>query len=296
MKEALILSDGRQGHLNQSVAFAKYMGLSYDIVPVKFKYKPCKMLSYLFDKIGIDASWLFDAVIDKRYRMVIGTGSSTYYAVKVLSRSMGAKSVAMMLPKGYRYDFDLIFAQSHDRPPGKKNIIEIPANFSYIRPKGLYQPQKRSVGIIIGGSNALFEMKPGTIKRQLDHIVKHYQEEEIAVTTSPRTPKEVEGLVESYGFDYEVVFSKNPVNPIPDFLENCETVFITADSTSMISEAISYGKSNVVVLPLESKRENKFVRFIETLSEEGYLHIFDGMIVNKNKKIDFSTYLPKEII
>ncbi len=129
------------------------------------------------------------------------------------------------------------------------------------------------------------------LQEQLDFIKQYYEGYEIAITTSPRTSKEIELLVASYGFDYEVIFSKNPINPIPDFLELCDTVFITADSTSMISEAISYGKSNVVILPLESQKENKFTRFINFLEKEGYLHIFNGTIKNRNKKIDFREYL-----
>jgi len=291
VSSALILSDGRMGHLNQSLAFVKYLGLSYDVVPVKFKYKWLKALSYILDKTGIYTEKLFDVHIDKKYDVVVGTGSETSYATKVLAKKMNAKSIAMMLPRGYRYDFDIIFAQSHDNPPKQENIIEIPANFSYVEPKGLYQAEKKSIGIVIGGDNKLFRMSKETIRKALDFIKQFYEGYEIAVTTSPRTSKEIEDLIASYGFDYEVIFSKNPVNPIPDFLEQCETVFITGDSTSMISEAVSYGKSNVVVLPLESKKENKFTRFIETLGKEGYLHIFDGSIENKNKKIDFKTYL-----
>lgn len=291
MSRVLILSDGRMGHLNQSLAFAKYLNVSYEVVSVKFKHKWLKALSYILDRIGIYSDKLFTVQIDKKYDMVVGTGSATSYLTKVLAKKMHAKSVAMMLPRGYRYDFDIIFAQSHDNPPKQKNIIEIPANFSYVEPKGLYQAQKRSIGVVIGGDNKLFTMSKEKLQEQLDFIKAYYAGYEIAVTTSPRTSKEIELLVSSYGFDYEVIFSKHPINPIPDFLAQCETVFITGDSTSMISEAVSYGKSNVVVLPLKSKKENKFTRFIGRLEKEGYLHIFDGAIKHKNKKIDFRSYL-----
>ena len=291
MRRALILSDDRMGHLNQSLAFVKYLDLSYDVVSVKFKHRWYKALSYLLDKIGINAENIFDVQIDKKYEMVIGAGSTTAYATKVFAKKMHAKSVAMMLPRGYRYDFDIIFAQSHDNPPKHENIIEIPANFSYVEPKGVYQTGKKSIGIVIGGDNKLFAMSRGKLQVQLDFIVKHYQGYEVAITTSPRTSEEIEQLIESYGFEYEVIFSKNAINPIPDFLEVCETVFITGDSTSMISEAVSYGKSNVIVLPLKSKEENKFERFVKRLEREGYLHIFNGSVKNRNKKIDFKTYL-----
>ena len=291
MRRALILSDDRMGHLNQSLAFVKYIDVPYDVKPVKFKYGWYKTLSYVLDKIGINTEKLFDIQIDKKYDIVVGTGSTTSYATKVLAKKMNAKSVVMMLPRGYRYDFDIIFAQSHDNPPKQENIIEIPANFSYVEPKGIYQAGKRSIGIVIGGDNKLFTMSKEKLQEQLDFIKQYYEGYEVAITTSPRTSEDIERLIESYDFDYEVIYSKNPINPIPDFLELCETVFITGDSTSMISEAVSYGKSNVVVLPLESQEENKFTRFIDALKKEEYLHIFNGTIKNRNKKIDFKTYL-----
>ena len=290
MKHVLILSDGRMGHLNQSIAFAKTMKCTYDIVEIKFYSKLSKVLSYILDTVNIHLKHLFDVSVVKQYDMVIGTGSNTYYATKVLAKEMHVRSVVMMLPKGYRLNFDVIFAQSHDTPLRGTNIFEIPANFSYVEPQGMYKPKNKSIGIVIGGDNKVFTIDIEALKKQFDFIKAYYKDYDIAMTTSPRTSGEIEKLVASYHFEYEVIFSKNPTNPIPDFLEQCETVFITGDSTSMISEAISYGKSNVVVLPLESKGNSKFIRFIKGLEKEGYLHLFEGSIKNKNKKINFLDY------
>ena len=295
MGRILILSDDRTGHLNQSLAFVKYMDMPFDIVSVKFKARWCKLLSYIFDNLGIYTESLFDMEIDKTnaYDIVVGTGSTTSYLTKVLAKKMDAKSVSMMLPRGFRYDFDVIFAQSHDNPPKQENIIEIPANFSYVEPKSIYKAEKKSIGIIIGGDNKIFTMTKEKLQAQIDAIIKLYPGYEIAITTSPRTNEKIELLVASYGFDYEVIYSKNPINPIADFLDQCETVFLTGDSTSMISETVSYGTSNIVILPLECQEEkkNKFTRFIDTLEKEEYLYIFDGSVKNKNKKLDFKAHL-----
>ena len=51
--KAIVLTDGKAGHENQSKAFARALGLDFQLVPVKFKSPFHKMLSYLFDRLGI---------------------------------------------------------------------------------------------------------------------------------------------------------------------------------------------------------------------------------------------------
>ena len=60
--KALILTDGKAGHENQSKAFARSNGCEFDILPVKFKSKAAKAFSYLLDNIGIRSTFLFDGL------------------------------------------------------------------------------------------------------------------------------------------------------------------------------------------------------------------------------------------
>ena len=285
------------GHVNQSIAFAKHLDAHYEIVQVNFRHKAYKLLSYLLDQCKIYTQNLFTlgSVLDKKFDLIVSAGSSTYYANKTLAKELGIKSVTMMLPQSYCYDFDMIFAQSHDNPPKQTNIITLPANFSYVEPKGLFSPRQKSIGVIIGGNNTHFKMSIDRIKNQLDFIFKEFPGYEIAVTTSPRTPKEIEELVTRYPFAYSVIFSQNKINPIADFLQHCEVIFITIDSTSMISEAISYGTSCVEILPLSENKNNKFFTLAHNLEQEGYVHLYDGSLGHKNKKIDFKHYAQKAI-
>lgn len=293
----LILNDGRMGHLNQSLAFAHYLKASYTIIPVKFTYKVFKPLSYVLDFFKVYTPLIFklEASLPQSFDGVVSAGSNTYYAAKTLAKYYHVKSITMMLPKSYRYDFDLIYAQSHDHPPKQDNIIEIPANFSFAKPKDLFVPHSKAIGIIIGGNNAHFTMDAERLKKQLDMIFEMFQGYEIAVTTSPRTPKEVETLIETYPFSYRVIFSRNKVNPIADFLHYCKVVFITIDSTSMISEAISCGNASIEILPLDETRDTKFYTMARSLEDEGFLHIFDGTCISKARKLDFITLAQKAL-
>ncbi len=293
----LILSDGRAGHENQSVALAKHLGMAYDICRVKPRFGWSKAAALLLDRVGVKLAGLFHIENPPQsvYSYVVGAGSTTYYPVKVLAKKLNAKSVAMMLPKGFRYDFDLILAQGHDDPPKQPNIKTLPVNFSYVQPQGIFQKaQKPVVGIVIGGENDTYTMSKGRIEAYLDEIAVRYKESHtIAVTTSPRTPKEIEALVVSYGFDYTLIYSERQENPIPDFLAVAEVVFVTADSTSMISEAVSFGKSAIIVLPLEAQKESKHQNFIEMLERGEYLHIYDGSVKYRTRKVDLSHILKK---
>lgn len=286
------------GHVNQSIAFAKHLEAEYQIISLRFKHPILKTLSYFLDKCRVYTLFLFrfEKPLNVSYDLIVSAGSSTYYANKALAKKLKSKSVTMMLPKGYRYDFNLIFAQSHDNPPKQKNIIEIPANFSYVEPKRLFSPEKKSIGIIIGGNNPHFTMQRLDIKHYVDFIFQHYADYEIAVTTSPRTPRDIEILLKKYPFSYRVIFSEKKINPIADFLHHCERVFITIDSTSMISEAISYGESYIEILPLSRPKQNKFYSMAHMLSSQGYVHFFDGTTAQQNKKIDFQALAKKVFV
>lgn len=296
-RRMLIVSDGRAGHENQSVALAKHLDAAYDVVRVMPRFGWSKAFALLGDRLGLYVPGIFsiEEVPKEEYDYVVGCGSTTYYTVKRLAKMLYAKSVAMMLPKGYRYDFDIIFAQMHDGPPKKENIKTLPVNLAYVQPQGLFKKgDKPVIGIVIGGENDTYRMSRGGMEAYLDEIVSRFgTTHTLAVSTSPRTPPEIEALVASYHLDYTIIYSEEPVNPIPDFLAQCELVFITSDSTSMLSEAVSFGNSAVVVLPLESKKEGKHQRFIEMLEKEEYVHVFDGSIKYRTRKVELARALQK---
>ncbi len=280
----LILSDGKSGHLNQSLAFAKLKNIEYEIVEI-YTNPFSKILSYILDFFRIYINLFGIEKRDyKKYKAVVSAGSGTYYANKYLAKKYNLKSVAIMLPKGFRYDdFNYIIAQNHDNPPNKENIISIPVNLSTNQPKGLVKKEdKKALAIIIGGNNSTFSIKRELIKKELDNIFKNYPDYLKYVTTSRRTPKEIEELLKEYAFDYKIIYSKDPnINPIPDFLEVCDILFITVDSTSMLSEARANSKAEIKIIKLDSKKyDTKFHRLAEEIEKI-------------DEKFDYDDYLKK---
>lgn len=227
-------------------------------------------------------------------RGVLSAGSATYYANRTLGRSFGVPTVAIMYPGGYVPAFDLIIAQEHDRPPRRDNIVTVPVNLSAPSPSGLVYKEGSgsTVALIIGGPSRHFRMEPQLLQQQLEAIFALFPDGDFIVTTSRRTPPEVERMIEAAPFRYRVIASREQVNPIADFLAIADYVFVTEDSTSMISEAVSFGTARVEVLPLARTGErNKVQGMVASLAAGGYLHLFDGTLRECRRKFDLKPLL-----
>lgn len=295
-KKMLILSDGKPGHLNQSIAFARLLGYDYTVCRVAFAGRFAKVLSYLCDHLGIYTPSLFKVLdtLPKGCCAVVSAGSATYYANRTIGRTLSLPSVAIMYPGGYSSGFDLIIAQEHDSPPHRDNIITIPLNLSAPHPLGLVQKEGAgpTVALIIGGPSRHFRMDPQLLGKQLETVISLFPGGDFLVTTSRRTPAEVEKMIEEGPFRYRVIASREKVNPIADFLAIADHVFVTEDSTSMISEAVSFGSARVEVLPLpRTGAHNKVAGMVASLAEDGYLHMFDGTVGDCRRKFDLKPLL-----
>ena len=348
-RKALILSDGRKGHENQSIAFCELRGLEFCICKIAYANKFLKLCSYALDFFGLyfkifkcdlsgggtaadfkngsnlnnsalnspaasDNANLdvapndrnldavsynenLDAASDRNlnfadFDLFVGAGSTTYYALKFYARRYAKPSVALMYPKGYRKDFSVIIAGAHDRPTSRANLKISPVSLSFSRPQGLYKPQRKSIGFIIGGPNSCFEMGDEILK-QIEGVRAQFADCEFALTTSPRTPMATESALAKLSWDYSVIYSREPVNPIGDFLAQCEWVFISEDSVSMISEAVSNGSANVAILSLKRKdAHNKFDDFISALVSTGHARRYsEGTKLKKTAKYDLEAFV-----
>ena len=313
-RKVLILTDGKAGHENQSKAFARALGCEFDLVEIHFKSAFHKALSYLFDHLGIHTLSLFPSfdirhpapdtqTTNHEYCAVLGTGSGTFYAAKSLARKLGVKCGVVLYPRGYRIaSFDCVLAPAFDRPAPAPNVIPIPVNLVASDAafyaagteafRARYTPSDRpAVAIIVGGPNKCSTLSADWMRTQLNQIFSTYKPQatnhepqatnhEIWVTTSRRTPPEVEAVVDSFPFDYKLLYSKDHFNPIPAFVQLASTLYVTAESTGMISESCTFGTAEVRVLDNLKPGPHKFRRFVEDLARGGY--------VNGARKVDLS--------
>lgn len=306
----LILTDGKAGHENQSRAFARALGLECDVLEVHFKSAAAKVKSYLFDHLGIRTLSLLSPsspwpnASSKDYAAVIGTGSGTFYAAKALAKRLGTECGVVLYPRGYAISsFDCVLAPAFDRPAPAPNVIEIPANLVaadaefYAKGTAAFRDHYRkttqrelppadalhAVAVIVGGPNKCSTMSADWMRGELKRIFAAHQDApgvEFWVTTSRRTPADVEAVVDSFPWNYRLIYSRDHFNPIPAFVSLAKTLYVTAESTGMLSESCTSGSAEVCALDNLLPGDHKFRRFMGNLIQGGYL--------NGNRKIDLS--------
>lgn len=285
---AIILTDGKAGHENQSKAFARALGCEATTLQVRFRSPLHKALSYLLDHLGIRTLALLESpekplvrasFDDASCQVVIGTGSGTFYAAKALARLLGVRCGVVLYPRGYHLaSFDCILAPAFDRPKKARNVVVMPANLVsadaafYARGVAAYRERTAvvpDVAVIVGGPNKCSTMTAAWMKAQLDEIFR--QGGTKAVTTSRRTPSDVEAVIDSYPWDYKLIYSKDHFNPIPAFVSLAKRLYVTAESTGMLSEACTFGTATVSVLDNLKPGTSKFRLFVESLRAAGYV-------------------------
>ena len=303
-KRILIVSDGKAGHENQSRALCAGLGVSFELTRVAYPSRFAKAATYLWDRLGIHSRKWFDVTpFEGKFDAVIGAGSGTFFPVKVLARKMKIPSAAVLYPRGYRLDFNCIVAPTFDRPPALPNVVPIPVNFTNTNAdfyeKGVaafrqrHTPRRPAVGLIVGGPNPFARMDADDMARQFDRIFAATEGCERWITTSRRTPQAVEDLVDRLPFDFKSVYSRDQFNPIPAFVMLCETLFVTSDSTGMISESVTRGNARVEIVMNLRRQRSKFGRLVRNLERDGYVHVFAGTLGNARRKIDLSPTLAR---
>ena len=300
-KKIIVLTDGKAGHENQSRAFVRGLGAEAEIVSVRFKSRVHKALSYLLDRIGVSTLSLFDGLeavaadgAGGGFAAVVGTGSGTFYAAKALARRLGVRCGVVLYPRGYDVaSFDCVVAPSFDRPPKASNVVEVPANLvaadAAFYERGVAEFRERTsvvpdMAVVVGGPNKCSTMTADWTRARLDEVFRLPGTK--AVTTSRRTPPEVEAVVDSYPWDYRLIYSRDHFNPIPAFVSLAKRIYVTAESTGMLSEACTFGAAEVVVLDNLQPGPSKFRRFVDGLVAGGFASLPGGAAANR--KIDLS--------
>lgn len=309
-KRILVLSDGKAGHVKQSITVAKSLGaraheknppyeMIMEKIDVEFKSPWCRRLFPFFAMFFIPiaqgrlrwlTSFLTSESLEKIERtnpdVVISTGSSLTPLNLILAKENLAKSVVVMKPSFpfnfFRYDLALIPA--HDRGLVPRENFRIQGSLSEVDRdlleisgeligRGLQNPHLVRFSLFLGGRTRNFKPTASDIENLLKELERASKTLGgfYLVTTSRRTPEDINQFLRERIKDFPccqlcVIASEDPrPEVVPGMMALADSLIVTEDSLSMITEALSSGKKVVVVKMGRSGLSQKHYRFHKQL-------------------------------
>lgn len=273
-------SDGRPGHEKQSMAVVSAL---QDLTPIAptvltlshtdgIKRIVQSLRSVFFRSPGQEP-------LPEPIDIIIGTGSTTHLPMVGLKVKTGAKLITCMSPEPWLKPlFDLCLIPRHDRPAvGNKNFATFgPPCMSL---KSARRDEQKGLILVGGVDHKSHRWDTALLLSQINLLLKMSPSIYWTISSSGRTPPDtIEQLHQIANTNSRVSFYSSDETP-PGWIESAyaahEHVWITADSVSMVYEALTAG-CRAGVLPVKwIHSSNKFQNGIDDLTEHGLIGDLD---------------------
>jgi len=303
--ETFVVSDGKKGHLNQSLAFAELLGCSPRVLgirPLPGTREPLtRFFSPVFPPRKYPRGWL-SWVLETSFGaaeptdcgerpLIISTGTTSAIPALALAARNGGRTLHILKPTFVPLRlFNVVMLPQHDvTGQVPRNVLTLPVALGPIGGRSLeeslsemrrrigraLEPERGFIAVLIGGDSAHRRMLPEPVLSAIRDLMSFARERglRMLLTTSRRTPAEVEDALiglstrEADAFRFCVWGRSDGYNPVPAFLELADGVVVTEDSVSMASEAILTGH-HLLILPLKPiGSSHKLERFHQYLYE-----------------------------
>jgi mitochondrial fission protein ELM1 len=279
VETARILCTDIAGLRAQAVGLAEAAGFTPDVRTLP----PATGLSRLW-RVSAPA----DAVAEPLPRLIIGCGGAGAKLAASLRRP-GVKVVAIQHPRMSLQKFDLVFAARHDGIRGPNVIVTrtalhraTPARLAQEAEtwRPVFAPLMRPlVAVLLGGSNGRYRFGPAEAKILAGQLTEMMVKDSarLAITPSRRTAPEVLAILRDALLPRGAwIWDGAGNNPYFGMLALADAIIVTADSVSMVSEAVA--TSAPVMLARLPGKSARIGAFMDAMVADGRVQDFAGRL------------------
>ena len=293
---AILLSDGKPGHYNQSLGVIERMPeCEYHWIDVKFRSKQrdnlLRVLMRLFGGFRLPR-WLIKAclhmalqqdILDEIYAVepdfILSTGSSVAAPNLLIGQLFDAKTVTCRRPSPvgiHHFDLAILPRMYWSPRRNRANVCKTLGVPNRVRPEKLETQRnklqtdldlsdQRRIGVLIGGEDRYYTITETTALRLIEVLQQFATkwDSQLLLTTSRRTPLPVENLISKclsntqYCPILVLAHGENSVtDPVGTIFALSDVIIVTEDSFSMVCEAASSGK-RVIILEVDHKTRRR---------------------------------------
>ena len=263
------LLDARPGHEKQTLGLVQGLAAHTSVRLREYQ---------LFDQAGgaLDserwAELLADGAKDPP-DLIVGAGHALHLPMLWFRWRRGGRAVVLMKPTLPLWCFDLVLAPEHDLLGDAPNLLRTQGMLCPVVTREDAMDGRAPGLILVGGVNRYFSWHSARVARQISQLVAAAPAIDWTVTDSRRTPDDFPAELAQLTAVPFVPWQETSPDWLPTQLGRASNVWVTADSASMLYEALASG-ARVGVIELPGLRPgSKLQRGIERLLDRGTISL-----------------------
>jgi len=290
MKNIWVLSDGKPGHYNQSLAVAEAYQTIESAAVHLITVKVGKVGKYLLrgllnQKWG---RWILKHLFPPRAAtlfydvdfpegvpdIIVSSGKDTSMLNALLGIRYNAKTLYIGHPKKLDNRLFTHVLTLLDLGFDNQIVLDVAPTLLYKGDIDVFcrkydlNPNARYWSLLIGGDGAGYHYTQKEIDALIAFVNATSHQVQWLVTTSRRTPADFEvQMKQQMKATVFVAYNQEPKKVIGGFLTLSEQVFVTEESASMVSEAIAAGKPVVTLYPKALKPDSNYKKILEKFEQ-----------------------------
>ncbi len=312
--KVLVIKDDKPGHYNQTEGLVLYLkeiynDLEVEYIQIEIKSKLTrKILRFLlnsFSSLFRENSLKYLSFFYKKYNipknkpdLIISTGGNTSNLNAWFAKVYKCKNILNGALRGLKEELFTYITTVIDLGYKNQIILDVAPNTitkdkllekseEFLKFYNLYSNQKYYT-LLIGGNGAGYKYDDKFYDSLINFVKKVSKEKNIKwlVTTSRRTPLEIENKLEAKLKDYYsyfVSYNKKEEKVLLAFLGLSEAIFVTEESSSMISEAISSTKNVFTVGNEYAKADENYKNILKKFESNNQIIRLKNFYLEENK-------------
>ena len=275
--KGILLTQGMHGMISQVEGLAKALDIDFTHHTVELN-NFWKMIPPKFTPIS---QIVYKKVNQSDFDMIISCGRKSVVPSIHLKNSLKKKVISIHIqdPKVNFNNFDFIVAPEHDSIKGlnvinTKGAIHYLTNDEIIKNKDylnlfIKKDQRKICTLILGGPTKYYDYSLKNIKNiffLLNNFLKK-NDFQLVVIPSMRTPKNSIVYAKEYFGENHTIIDSIDKKAYLSALSISQSIVVTCDSSSMISEAALTGKPIYVANILPRKNDRRFQKFRKLFRE-----------------------------
>lgn len=287
----VVFLDGRPGHEKQTMGIIRALQLRGRVNCIQIKLTKATLLDKLVQSVllflpsfgtgKIETLLGLDDGTDKQIGqadLLLGAGSTTHLPLLLYKKKFAIPACTCMTPPHHLLSrFDLCFVPEHDGLVEQDHIMHTLGAPNCSENKKMH---RHDCGLIlIGGIDVKSHYWDSVqVAGMIDQLVLREEEKSWTISSSPRTPLETVELVKELQTRYKNItffdYKDTPPGWVEEQYDCNEEVWVTADSISMVYEALTAG-CRVGIFPMRwLKEKSKFKRNEDVLLDKNLVISF----------------------